>query len=201
MLPTGAGDMESIVWGLILGGGGGAQIKQVQRGAVTFPQDGTSAYATISAIDPSKAFLVFRKSYAQPVPKSAGSSAFAIMGKIHGPTQIGFHRPAGVIGQTPIDWEVVEFARGISVQTVETSLADNVSSRTVTISPVDPARTFLIHSWKFQSGVGSSDNDAQWLHYNEPTVYLVDATTLTFLRSGSSNYRAIDVVVQVVEWR
>lgn len=185
---------------MLLMGVGGAKIKRVLRGTATFPQDGIDVYVTIGPIDPSKSFLVFSKMMAPPVV-SIGGAAFPVMGKIHGPTQIRFHRATNHVGQTPINWFVIEFARGVSVQTIQTSLSTSATSQTVTISPVDPAKAFVLHSWKFRANIeGSLSTDTSLLHRMEPTVILhQDGTGVSVVRRDSGY--VIDVVVQVVEWR
>ena len=127
-----------------------AVLKSVQSNTAVLGTGSTSNVVPISAVDLTKSFLVFslRHGIADPI----GSQ---VTGQITSPTSITFQR-VGTTGAVTIEWSVVEFAAGVTVQ--RGSRLIDTATKNVTLSNVALGRSFPIVSLRV-GGTQWSDED------------------------------------------
>ncbi len=152
-------------------------LDDIQKGTATIANGSSSTTATINAVDPTKTFLTFTVGGGAPSP-----SSMTITGELTNATTLTFAR-VGTTGPLTIEWSVVEFASGVSVQRGSTTLGATTTD--VPISSVALSRSFvLMNSRVSGSTFGSSDF---------PRAQLTSPTNLRLsVESSSSN---------VVKWQ
>jgi len=121
-----------------------AEIKSVQRGTTVILTSGTTATATITAVDTTKAYLIFSNRVNSGATDESALSATS--GYISSTTQISFARgTSGGTTDDTISWMVVEYHSGVSVQRgVLTSLNASTSPTSVTLTAVTVSRSWAI---------------------------------------------------------
>lgn len=179
MLPiAGAGDIEAIVWGLILGGGGGAKIKSVQTGEVLLANGGdTNLNITIAAVDLSKSFAILqiRGSAVDTVRDGR------VRATLTNTTTLNLRRE-GNDASLRIRWHVVEFQGEAAVQQIVTPSHTGEA----TISPVDLNKAFVVVS---NSSTSTSPAD---MHRGVIQAWLKDSTTVAW---GGDGYTTATIFV------
>ena len=126
-------------------------LKAVQSGTTTIANGNSSATATLTAVDTSKAFLVFGVSENTSNPQDG-----QISGQITNSTTVTFQR-VGTSGAVTVKWYVAEFTSGVSVQR-GTSPALTGTSADITISSVDLTKSFPLVSFRI-TGTTFGGND------------------------------------------
>ncbi len=113
----------------------------VQRGTTNFASGTTSATATVTTVDTTKAWLLYSNTSADGTAANIGQKSFR--GVIANPTTLTFDRSSS--GQTAaISWELVEFTDATSVQHASTTFATSETSKDITIDPVTLNRSITI---------------------------------------------------------
>ncbi len=147
----------------------GAVIKSVQRGNAGM-SDGPIRI-TIASVDLSKSFV---KVSSTGYPGYSPVLAF-IKGVLENSTTIVFTRETYDASKyVSFSWEVVEFADGVSVQSGV--FFTSVSNPSITVSPVDLMKSFIIFSFSSTGGVDS-----------QPVVRLASATNIAISRPSPSS--------------
>jgi Peptidase family C25/Propeptide_C25/Concanavalin A-like lectin/glucanases superfamily/Domain of unknown function (DUF2341) len=134
----------------LLGSASSAQpavLKSVQSGTTTLT--GGTATATITAVDTTKAFLVFGISE----PTQTSGWDYLITGEITNATTLTFTRK-GANKTATVYWYVAEFTSGVSVQRGTVSM-DGVTTQNVGITSVDTTKSFPIVSYRSTQGSAS----------------------------------------------
>jgi len=151
-----------------LDGGGGSNIKSIQKGTLTLIAVDTNI--TISAIDLTKAIVVVR----MYMTSNSKSSQCSVSGDLTTSTNLLLNVPEAYSQE--VEWEVIEFNNVKSLQRGVVSIDTTLTN--TTISSVDVNKTMVIYSF--------TSNDTN----NIPLAILVSSylTTLTNLQSviGSS---------------
>ena len=111
-------------------------LDDVQKGTATIAGGSSSTTATITAVDPTKAFLVFSVRGSGDRPADT-----FVSGRLASATTVVFDRfdPTGTMS---IEWSVVEFISGVTVQRGTTTMSSTTVN--VPISAVDLGRSFPI---------------------------------------------------------
>jgi hypothetical protein len=125
----------------LIGGGGGSNIKSIQRGLVIATN---SVNVTISSVDLANSVLII--SY-----QGGGGTAvrnLKAMGKLTSSTNINFSLTTSA-GYVTVNWQVVEFNNVKSIQRGDVTLS--AASESVTINAVDWGKTMLLSSVKLNS--------------------------------------------------
>ena len=148
-----------------------AAIKSIQRGTATIGVDTASTTASVTAVDLTKTVLFFGLSKAQDVQPRRN----LFRGKFNSTTEIEFGRDAALGSATTIEWYVVEWTSGVTVQSGE-----NTSSVDTTITAVVIADSFVGNTCR----IGGSTLDAAslckaWLSTTTNLRMEDDDTTLT----------------------
>jgi len=186
MLPI-AGDIESIVYGLILGGGGGgARVKKVQRG--TTDLSGTSVDITISAVELTRTIVLIQWT----TGAFSKAASFHVGAALTASTTLRLQRYSSGTTCT-VTWEVIEFAEGVTVQHLSTSPSGDTA--TVTISPVDIDRSFVICTYRQTENDYFSDLGAAVGTRAKAALTAPDTVTLT----GQNYWQGCRVYISVVE--
>ncbi|MDH5293369.1 MAG: cadherin-like domain-containing protein, partial [Acidimicrobiia bacterium] len=135
-------------------------LDDIQKGTATLAGGSSSVTATIAAVDPTRAFLTFsvRGSDANP-------DNLWVRGTLTNATTVTFTRP-GTTGTVTIEWSVVEFASGVTVQRGSQTLTGTTTD--VPISAVDLGRSFPIVSMT-ATGTQFSQNDFARATLTSPT--------------------------------
>jgi hypothetical protein len=143
----------------------GTSINSVQTGTTTIPVASQSATVNITAVDRTKAFLVFGVSENSDVPTDA-----QISGQITANNQLTFSRfnatPATAV---TIKWYVAEFTSGVTVQRGSANLADQTQI-SATIESVDTTKSFPLISYRIDGSILAGDDFVK--------AKILDATTL-----------------------
>jgi hypothetical protein len=131
-----------------------AALNSAQSGTAVISNGSTSSSAIISSVDLSKAFLVFS------VRHNAASPADGLVsGQITSPTNVIFRR-VGSSADVTVEWSVVEFTSGVTVQRGSEPLAA-AATRNVSLTSTDLARSFPIVSQRAGGTVVSDDDFAR----------------------------------------
>ena len=152
-------------------------LDNIQKGTTTIASGSSSTTATITAVDPSKAFLTFTVRGDQPTPND-----MMISGELTNATTVTFSR-VGTFTNVTIEWSVVEFVSGVSVQRGSPTLGSSTTD--IPISSVDLTRSFVLMNSRVGGGTfGASDF---------PRAALTSSTNLRVsIESSASN---------VVKWQ
>jgi hypothetical protein len=152
-----------------------AEFGTVQRGTATSSANGTTT-VTITAVDPTKSFLLFstRSSSNRPV----GS---VLRGRLASATTLEFIRVTdeSPVSTITIEWSVVEYTCGISVQRGDTNVA--ATTVDVSITPV-AARSHAFVTWS----KSAASADASW-DSNDTLVVDLTSTSNVELRTAGAN--------------
>ena len=125
-------------------------LDDIQKGTATITAGTSSATATIATVDPTKAFLTYTIR-----GNNTDASNIAITGVLANATTVTFSR-AGTVGNVSIEWSVVEFTSGVTVQRGSTTLAATTTD--IPITAVDLGRTFtLMNSRSTGTPFGAND--------------------------------------------
>ena len=154
----------------------------VQSGTLTLAGGSSSATATISAVDPSRSFLTYSLRGNSSTP-----SDFTINGVLTNSTTLTFSR-VGTTGSVTIEWSVVEFASGVTVQRGTESIP-NGGPIDVAISSVDLSRSFVLAN---VTGDGNT--------YGTDDFVIASLTSSTNLRLDLGNGLGSNVAWQVVQY-
>lgn len=146
-----------------------ASLKSVQSGSVVLGTSATSVTATITAVDTAKAFLRFTK---KGDGDHSGLQYVPVAGTISSGTQLTFLRQSttGTPLNITIEWQVIEYNSGVSVQRGSVTSFTANTDKDVSISSVNTAKTFVFlstygtHNWgvggdsRFTAQITSSTN-------------------------------------------
>lgn len=173
-------------------------ISRVQYGSITVTQPATTATATITSVDTTRAIVV-----------ALGLSTDATVGIVAGEgaayvtltdaTTVTATKGAGGTGSVVINFMVIEFGVGMvaSIQNVLMAGADSAASTTHTITSVNTSRTAVF------TRTGTSHVSTPNIPITPPTFMhrytLTNATTLTKVRNTSAANRS-DLALVVVEF-
>lgn len=159
-------------------GGGGSNIKSIQRGEYTFPYNQNTANITVSGVDLTKSII--KLSY-RVANNEMTARDIAIKGKLTTQTNIELKR--GVASTTTtfnvyVYWEVIEFNNVKSLQEGDYQMVSSGSVETTTISPVNLDKSVIFFTFSGNSGPSISASMALkvWLSSNaqvsfHPSVY------------------------------
>ncbi|MGF1666467.1 MAG: tandem-95 repeat protein, partial [Acidimicrobiia bacterium] len=153
----------------------------VQRGTASFAAGEASVTSSMTAVDTSKAWLVYTNTTAEGSGTNIGQKL--IRGVVTNGTTLTFDRSS--TGQTlDVAWELVEFSDATEVQHASVAFANADTSRDVTIAAVDPARSIAVGGatlYGGRSAYTSDDNPGVgWF-----TTQLTNSTTLRVQRDAA----------------
>lgn len=137
------GTENGIVAGLLKKG---AILKIIQRGSVRLPFQSTSVIVPVTPYDTSKAYVSFTWS-------NKGSGGDQVTVTPQGNYGLSFNNRSNSSGDTEIDWELIEYEDGVSVQTGTMAISDGNSESPVDIAPVNPSRSIVILSYRASSNI------------------------------------------------
>ncbi len=138
---------------ILLAGAGSTSavpLHSVQSGSATVSSGSSSAVVPITAVDPAKAFLVFTLRHDIDNPADS-----MVTGQLVGNNSLTFQR-VGTSTDVTLEWSVVEFLSGVTVQ--RGSLALDAPTKNVTISSVDLSKSFPLVTQRI-GGTVTSDDD------------------------------------------
>ncbi|MDH5522337.1 MAG: right-handed parallel beta-helix repeat-containing protein, partial [Acidimicrobiia bacterium] len=115
-------------------------LDNVQKGTATLANASSTVAVTIAPVDPSKAFLTFSVRGNDTSPEN-----ISISGRLSNATTVTFDR-VGTSGNVVIDWSVVEFSSGVTVQ--RGTVTPGGSTTNVAITSVDLTRSFPLVSMR-----------------------------------------------------
>lgn len=157
----------------------------IQKGTINLGAGDTSATATIAAVDTSRAFVL-----ASVRTDTSAANQQSVSAQLTNDTTVTVTRLASGAAAV-IEYTVVEFASGATVQRGSTTIPGASTSNTATISSVATGRAWVIHTQRYDGSgqVGSSTLARE---------ALTNATTITFTRGGAAG----DLIIewQVVEF-
>ena len=164
-----------------------AEVSSLQRGTAQSTGNGDVVVTLPQSVDPSRSVLFFSSRHNSDRPPGS-----MLRGRLSGSTSVTFTRVSSQTSAIDINWTVVEFASGVSVQrgafnmtaaTLDVALAQNVTS---------VSQAFVL--WSKTTGASETDYDE-----NDPIGgYLLDTSTLRFLTDDSNSNHIVDY--QVVEF-
>ena len=129
-----------------------ALASNTQSGTATIASGGTSTTANITAVDMNTSFLVFSTTV-----NDVRSDNMQVSGQLTNSTTVTFTRIGTGATAVPINWSVVEYTSGVSVQRGSFTNAMNPTEN-VTISSVDLTKSIPIVSYRVGGGTwGSND--------------------------------------------
>jgi hypothetical protein len=163
-----------------------AETKTIQKGTATSTGDGTTTVA-ISAVDTTKAFLIFNLSTNSNRP--VGS---VIRGRLASATSLEFIRSTDETSMITIQWYVVEYTCGVKVQPGDVTV-DSVP-KDVTITAVSSLSSAYV-TWS--GNVAAADQS--W-DMNDPYVGELTSTTNLEFRTGTIVGGLHTVSWQVIEF-
>jgi len=111
---------------------------------------GTSASATIAAVDTAKTFLLYNGRAVNDVDRT---DEWSVRGRLTSSTEVTFDRDVGD-GWINLRYEVVEFTDSTSVQNVAVSMAASTATSDDTIAAVDLDHAFALTGGNLISGQG-----------------------------------------------
>ena len=125
-------------------------LDNVQSGATTISHFTSSTSVTIAAVDMSKSFLTFSVR-----ENSASAANMWVTGELVNPTTVTFQRE-GNSGAVSIEWSVVEFSSGVSVQRGASVMS--AATTNVPIASTDLSKSFVIVSHRAPgTSLGAND--------------------------------------------
>jgi hypothetical protein len=159
-----------------------ANFKAKQSGTFDFATTDSSKTATITSIDTTKSFLRFTWS-------TTGTSLAvgAVRGQITDSTTLTFTRNTGTTVAITVEWQVMEWSSGVTVQ--RGSQTGSAATTNVIITAVDTAKAWPIVTW-------SSDNTTWSTDYSVSLQASITSTTNLALVSDDSTPTA-----QITEWQ
>ena len=114
-----------------------AQVKAVQRGLLEFSRGDSVLTATLDAVVPSQSIVLIHQSVTENSP---GESLFTC--ELTSPTVLTVERQLTGSAAT-VDWQVIEFSSGVTVQRGEARFTSGERNRTVSFTnPVDLSKAF-----------------------------------------------------------
>src|SRR5579883_2435937 len=125
-------------------------VRSFQSGTATLATNATTVTATISSVTTTQAILFFSTS-----TNSTAVSNFGITGTITNATTLTFAR-GGTGTAATIQWYVVEFSSGVTVQRGSTTIATGANTTNVAITAVNLANSFPIISTSQNTTAGNS---------------------------------------------
>ena len=158
-------------------------LKQIERGTVLFAAADTTKTVTLATAltDTAKTVLLFSSK-----SNSSDSVNYQVLGRVLSTTQIQFERIGSPSFACTVEYQVIEFTQGITVQHFyfsQTSGTINTTITAVTLAKAFPIITIA------QSGTSFGAND----------LMSAEITTTTNLQTIMSNFSTCPVAVQVVE--
>ncbi|MCE5326785.1 MAG: hypothetical protein LLG01_10240, partial [Planctomycetaceae bacterium] len=154
--PTGDSAVETAQGvGTIYNDDTAAAIKGVQRGSATLASGSSSMTVTLaSAVDMSKAFVIGTERTGGTSPQNR------VTYELIDSTTLLFTRNENSNVDVSIDWQVVEFSQGISVQRGVTTFGGSDEAQNVAISSVDLGKAFVLTSER--TSLNSISKDGEW---------------------------------------
>ena len=128
-----------------------AVVNSVQSGTTTIASSSSSRSVTITSVDTSKAFLVFSSTVNDADPQDS-----QVTGQLTNSTTVTFQRNSNGFSTVDIDWYVVEFTSGVSVQRGSATMSSNTVNQS--LSSIDTSKSFPIISY-LASGTVYGAND------------------------------------------
>ena len=126
-----------------------ATIKSIQRGTATISASAASTTASITAVDETKTILVFGLS---KVTNDDPSNDF-VRGFFSSTTELTWERDAAAGTAITLEWYVVEWSSGVTVQS-----GTHSGTEDTTITAVVEADTFVLNTYK-KDGATLNDDD------------------------------------------
>lgn len=145
----------------------GSRLQGVQQGTATSSTTGVSSIA-IAPVDPSRSFVLFSSSSADGEPDESVASLRLADSSTLEVVRASDSAPSGTV---QIEWSVVEYACGVSVQRGTINGA-GATALDVTLAPIDPTSSFAVVS--SLPGAGSVDYGSDVL----TSAHVLDAGTL-----------------------
>ena len=143
-------------------------LDDIQKGTATLTPGSSTVTATIAAVDPTRAFLTYTIRGSDNSPDD-----ITVTGELTNATTVTFARE-GISGTVNIEWSVVEFVSGVTVQRGSTTLS--ASTTDIPIATVDLSRSFtLVNSRSGGGTFGASDFVRALL--TSPTSLRVEVTS------------------------
>lgn len=164
-----------------------ATLSGVQSGTATSTGNGTTS-VTITAVDPTKAFLVFQTRHSSNRPPGS-----MIRGRLNGAgTAVEFVRVSDETSTINIQWYVVEFSTGVSVQRGETTQSGATTNVAIT-AVSSTSQAFVLYSKTSASG------DNQNMSTDDPLVGELTSTSNLQFRANQANSNHT-IAWQVIEY-
>lgn len=168
----------------------------VQRGTTALSAGTASITATITAVDPAKAFLLVSS---QSPSNDLGS--VLVRGRITAATTVTLDRGASNAAVTEIAWQVVELLDGSSVQSGSASFGVGVATVSTTITTVSVTRSSAFAS----AHTGGGQNGGRTPYTADDVVGVAAATVELFSPSQvtlarNSTVATADIAWFVVSW-
>ncbi len=131
-----------------------ARLNGIQKGTASSVTAGTTA-VSIAAVDPARSFLQFSVHSNSNEPSDS-----QVMGQLVDATTVHFERQTDAGSPPPItiEWSVVEYACGVSVQRGVVA-GDGTSQIDTSISAIDPSSSFVLASSVPESTATDFDSD------------------------------------------
>jgi autotransporter-associated beta strand protein len=158
--------------------------KPIEVGTVTFATSDTTKTVTLATAlttDTTKTILLFNDR-----SNSTTSTNYNVLGKVLSTTQIQFERSGTPDTAATVEYQVIEFLQGITVQHL--SFAQSSATVDTTITSIDTTKTFPIISAK---GVDTG--------FSRTTCISAEITTATNLQTVIVAGTAMEVGVQIVQ--
>ena len=167
-----------------------ATIKSIQRGTATISASAASTTATVTAVDETKTMLVFGLS------KTSGDRPDEdfIRGRFTSTTELTFDRHAAAGAAVTIEWYVVEWTSGVTVQS---GVQDDGTENT-TITAVVQTNSLVLNTWR-KDGATMGDDDLVKAWLSTTTNLRMednDTTISTGVASGWFVVESTDFTVQ-----
>lgn len=172
-----------------LNGGGGSNIKSIQRGTATIANaSASSPIIAIASVDLTKSIVRIQTSSASGQINSPADD----IAEIHflNNSQIQVSR-VGINGALPFDWEVIEFNNVKSLQSGNTSYLSK-TTLDIVISTIDTAKSMLFYSSKPATTVTNTKNNLRGT--------IKTSTTINFASSAQDTVYAQTIYWQVIEF-
>ncbi len=157
-------------------------IASIQTGSVTFDNAGTTV--PITSVDSSKSILLFEANPAQ-------SLMSPFWGELTSDTLITFTGSGGQNNNKTVNWRVIEFSEGVSVQ--RGTITPNTSTTATLSTAVTLAQSILIPG-------GQDAGDNNYLAFCQNALELTNSTTVTWQGFDNTRAEVNDFKFQVVEF-
>jgi len=159
-----------------------AQLGSVQHGQTINSVDGTQS-VPITSVDPTRSFLMVSMRSAANEPADS-----MLQAQLVSPTAIELTRRTDAPGPAPIviDWSIVEYSCGMTVQR-GTTAGNDLSALDIPVSTVDIASSFVVLS--SVGAIGDTDFGAESMaiaELTDPTTLRLRTAAPTTLRSSAS---------------